>query len=422
MSVTWDPTTGTARVRVCRLHDVVCDAQGLSLPQRQMASLIAREFDAAGLSKLNEAAIVNAYAESGLDPWAVSPSGASVGLFQLHEDGLGHGMSARSRKDPATNVRKVIDEVNTSSFAGPLRNALARGASRDELVRLFTTGVMRPKDKAAKAEERVQMARQIFPTSRTSPRYGAVESQQQRLDRLQHAWYVAAEEKWPYLWGGGGPGVAWGRRPVDCSGFVTMALEHAGLVPRGVRRWGREAARALGRKIAWGQQRPGDIVTYPGHVELVWTWPNAEGDSQIIGASGNFVHVKRSIHSLPNFEGIYRVDAESDSEAPRTPAPSPAPAPAPARAPAPAPEVPWTEAAAETISEWMAPAQGSWSTSRPGLSLVSTDGSVYPPGKVPAGVYSLVRDDRTLTHVEVLPGRDYEVVYDEAGRGTWQAR
>ena len=49
--------------------------------------------------------------ESGGDPMASGDGGASIGLFQLNDDGLGSGMSARQRLDPETNIRVAADAV-----------------------------------------------------------------------------------------------------------------------------------------------------------------------------------------------------------------------------------------------------------------------------------------------------------------------
>jgi hypothetical protein len=162
MNVTYDPATDTARVSVCRLHPLVCETSGLDLAEKQMASIIAEEFEAAGMEGLAKAAIVNAYGESHLDPGAMSPSGASVGLFQLHENGLGHGMTVAQRKDPVVNTRKVIGEIR-SSWGRSVREAVARGAPLEDLVALFARDVMRPQDRDRAAAERVEMARKIFP-------------------------------------------------------------------------------------------------------------------------------------------------------------------------------------------------------------------------------------------------------------------
>lgn len=49
------------------------------------------------------------YHESGGRPDAIGDSGHSVGLLQLHDQGLGRGMSVEERMDPEANLRRGID-------------------------------------------------------------------------------------------------------------------------------------------------------------------------------------------------------------------------------------------------------------------------------------------------------------------------
>lgn len=48
-------------------------------------------------------------AESGWNPNAVGDSGHAIGLLQLHDAGLGRGMTRDERLDPETNLRRGID-------------------------------------------------------------------------------------------------------------------------------------------------------------------------------------------------------------------------------------------------------------------------------------------------------------------------
>jgi hypothetical protein len=77
--------------------------------QLQMVVTIEQEAERVGLGFLFEAAVVNAYAESLLDPEAVGDGGLSVGLFQLHARGAGRGMSVEDRKDPQKNARRIFE-------------------------------------------------------------------------------------------------------------------------------------------------------------------------------------------------------------------------------------------------------------------------------------------------------------------------
>jgi hypothetical protein len=106
------------------LSDLV---QGLSRSQRAMVTLIENEFLAAGLpAEIATAAVVNAFAESSLNPKAIDASGTAVGLFQLADQGAGAGLTVTQRQDPVINTRRIIREVK-SSWGKPLLAAYASG-------------------------------------------------------------------------------------------------------------------------------------------------------------------------------------------------------------------------------------------------------------------------------------------------------
>lgn len=95
--------------------------------QREMASRILEAFEAAGLTTAaGIAAVVNAYAESHLDPNAWGDRthdpegiGCSGGLFQLNRcGGLGTGMSRSAVTDPATNINTVVKVARRSRVFG----------------------------------------------------------------------------------------------------------------------------------------------------------------------------------------------------------------------------------------------------------------------------------------------------------------
>lgn len=99
---------------------------------------------------------------------------------------------------------------------------------------------------------------------------------------------------WLYTWGGAAGLTTWaaavalagrGVGVVDCSLFASLAL-----VKMGIRKtFKRYTAMSLANAcdpIAWGDQQPGDVAIYPGHVMIVLTGPDGKGDSRVIGASG----------------------------------------------------------------------------------------------------------------------------------------
>lgn len=141
---------------------------GLSSSQAAMAALIEKEFLNAGFSPLvAAAAVVNAYAESRLDPKAVGDRSRSVGLFMLNIKGAGAGMSVAARQDPLTNIRTLLAKEKR-----PLAKVQAQaqqGASLGTLVAAFSTLVERPSDKPGQELERRLFAVRLYPLGVDKP-------------------------------------------------------------------------------------------------------------------------------------------------------------------------------------------------------------------------------------------------------------
>lgn len=128
---------------VADLGGLVTGTIALDALQKRMVTLIGDEFERAGHGWLQHAAVANAYAESRLDPAAVSGFAGedSVGLFQLNSAGAGVGMSTAQRQDPTLNTRRIIDEFE-GPHGDPLRDA--RGtATNAELASLFAQFIER---------------------------------------------------------------------------------------------------------------------------------------------------------------------------------------------------------------------------------------------------------------------------------------
>lgn len=138
-------------------------AVGLSAAQRAVARTVESVLVAHGMpAEVIAGALVNAVAESGLNPNAVGDSGASVGLFQLHERGAGKGMTVAARKDPVTNTKRIAEEYDR--YGGSIRKAYAAG-ERDPGVfaALWSTYIERPADKVGEATRRKSRAAKMFP-------------------------------------------------------------------------------------------------------------------------------------------------------------------------------------------------------------------------------------------------------------------
>lgn len=157
----------------------------LNATQQNYAALIFREFAAAGWKPaVAAAAVVNAYAESGLNPLAVGDGGKSVGLFQLHESGGGAGMSVAQRQDPTLNTRRIIEEA---AKAYRFRAIAAFSDDIPVLAAAFSTYVERPKDKAGEEIKRAALARTLYP-------YGAQVLNAQGVPQMPMIQYPAKPE------------------------------------------------------------------------------------------------------------------------------------------------------------------------------------------------------------------------------------
>jgi hypothetical protein len=130
--------------------------------------IIQAEFARAGYNGIAAAAaVVNAIAESGLNAGAIGDGGSSVGLFQLHENGGGSGMSVADRTDPTKNAIRILEETKQGKGAAFLADYKG-GAGFLQLVYSFCVNVERPAESHTRGLERQAMARKIFPSLVTS--------------------------------------------------------------------------------------------------------------------------------------------------------------------------------------------------------------------------------------------------------------
>ena len=104
------------------------------------------------------AAIVNAYAESGLDPNVVGSAG-ELGIFQLNPKGLGKTMKDHEMKDIRKSTVRIIGAMRKSKRIMKLEK---RKASAAEHVVAFCTEIERPKNMNRRAKQRVKTLRSIM--------------------------------------------------------------------------------------------------------------------------------------------------------------------------------------------------------------------------------------------------------------------
>jgi hypothetical protein len=138
--------------------------KNLNADQAVNAQIIAEEFSAAGLHKrIGAAAIVNAWHESGLRAGAIGDSGHSVGLFQLHDKGGGHGLTVEFRADPRNNTRTILEREVLAKRGDKLRQRAADGAGVGELAAIFSRDIERPANVEGNMTKRKATAEAWFP-------------------------------------------------------------------------------------------------------------------------------------------------------------------------------------------------------------------------------------------------------------------
>jgi cell wall-associated NlpC family hydrolase len=95
---------------------------------------------------------------------------------------------------------------------------------------------------------------------------------------------------WPYVYGRGTPATPWseGPRGVDCSGYAQMCLVRLGRLSSSATDRGASSLAYGCDPVAVGDQTPGDLAYYPGHVVVVASYPDAlTGHSAVLSASGD---------------------------------------------------------------------------------------------------------------------------------------
>lgn len=146
--------------KVCRTS-VTDYAVGLTQDQKEVSYVIENELKEMGLSNnLIAASIVNAYAESRLNPYAVGDNGSSIGIFQLNKNGLGHKITTKKRHNIYVNANVIgIQILKNKTLIDLDKNK----ASIPTLSAYISEFIMRPKEVEYNKQKRMKIAQDMFP-------------------------------------------------------------------------------------------------------------------------------------------------------------------------------------------------------------------------------------------------------------------
>jgi hypothetical protein len=158
------PSSSTPSSTTTNSQTTGIDYKSLNKNQSEVASLIHRKFTGAGFTDAQAtAAVVNAYAESKLDPKAVNKTNKeeSYGLFQMNtKGGLGTGHSPENLQDPNYNIDLMIKAAK-----GKAGNNFRAATSVEAAVKAFTKDLERPANAEAESVKRVALASALTGTS-----------------------------------------------------------------------------------------------------------------------------------------------------------------------------------------------------------------------------------------------------------------
>ena len=109
---------------------------------------------------ITAAAIVNAIAESRLNPNAIGDGGRAVGAFQLHKSGLGSNLSVKERTNVYTSANVIGIQILKNNNLYDLEN---NNAFIPDMTKTITEDIMRPDKLEEQKEKRSNLAKKIFP-------------------------------------------------------------------------------------------------------------------------------------------------------------------------------------------------------------------------------------------------------------------
>jgi hypothetical protein len=136
-------------------------AVGLTEKQKEVSYIIEEEFSQMGIPpNVIAAAIVNAIAESGLNPQAVGDKGKAVGTFQLHKNGLGNKLSVDDRKNVYTSSNIIGVQILKNNRLSILDE---KNEKISVLTQVITEDIMRPDNIEVQKDKRSKLSKKIFP-------------------------------------------------------------------------------------------------------------------------------------------------------------------------------------------------------------------------------------------------------------------
>jgi hypothetical protein len=149
-------------IEVCEEQISVTDmANGLTDKQKEVSYIIEEQFGEMNIPpNITAAAIVNAIAESRLNPNAIGDGGKAVGAFQLHKSGLGNNLSVKERTNVYTSANVIGIQILKNNNLYELEN---NNAFISEITKTITEDIMRPDKLEQQKEKRSNLAKKIFP-------------------------------------------------------------------------------------------------------------------------------------------------------------------------------------------------------------------------------------------------------------------
>ena len=147
---------------ICEEEISVTDmAKGLTDEQKEVSYIIEEQFSEMGIPpNITAAAIVNAIAESKLNPDAIGDGGKAVGAFQLHKSGLGKNLSIEERTNVYTSANIIGIQILRNNSLYDLDN---NNAFIPDMTQTITEDIMRPDNLEEQKEKRSKLAKKVFP-------------------------------------------------------------------------------------------------------------------------------------------------------------------------------------------------------------------------------------------------------------------